>query len=97
MKSPTKKKARPSALSARTGSTIPLFDGLKNKVYPQRTQGGIVFSWSRKGIGFGQLTLTVNRGKLIVDAECMGPDFCADVVKQAIVEALSNKTDQPRA
>lgn len=71
--------------------TIPaFFDRFPNAVSCQRIRGGIIFHWSRKGIGHGMLTLRVNRGKLEVDGECMNSDFCAAVVKQAIDEASPN-------
>lgn len=66
---------------------MPLFSKLPNTVSVQRTHGGLVFWWSRKGVGFGSLTLVVRRGKLIVDSECMSAAFCAAVVRQAIKEA----------
>lgn len=72
------------------------FDNLPDRVYPRRIPGGIIFGWVRNGVGFGQLTLRVTRGKLEVDAECMGPDFCAEVIKQAISEALPNDQSEPR-
>lgn len=72
------------------GSAPSFFDKLPDRVYPRRIPGGIVFGWVRNGVGFGQLTLRVTRGRLEVDAECMGPDFCAEVIKQAISEALPN-------
>lgn len=93
-KARTKKDGR-RALAVRTGSAsggIPLFSGLSDTVTPRRVRGGIIFWWTRKDVGIGSLTLTVNRGKLVVDAECMGPDFCASIVKQAVVEATQPNT-----
>ena len=73
------------------GSGIPaFFDRFPNAVSCQRIRGGIIFHWSRKGIGHGMLTLRVNRGNLEVDDECMNSAFCAAVVKQAIDEASPN-------
>ena len=69
---------------------IPLFGNLRDHVAVSPIQDGLVFEWSRNAIGFGQLTLTCKDGKLIVDNECMSPEFCADVVKQAIEESLSS-------
>jgi hypothetical protein len=71
----------------RRSGLIGLFEKLNDKVTVSRVRGGLIFFWSRKGVGFGSLTLTAKRGKLTVDAECMGPDFCASVVRQAIAEA----------
>lgn len=82
------RKGNAEALSVSSGSGLPaFFDRLPNAVSCQRIRGGIIFHWSRKGIGHGMLTLRVNRGKLEVDDECMNSDFCAAVVKQAIEEA----------
>ena len=77
---------------------IPLFSQLKDTVTASRVRGGIIFWWSRHGVGFGSLTLVAKRGKLTVDAEGMGPDFCAAIVKQAIVEATqpNSSGSQPR-
>lgn len=47
---------------------------------------GLIFKWCRKGIGFGEIVLSVRKadGTLYVDRECMSPEFCAEIVKQAI-------------
>ena len=82
------RKGNDEALSFASGPSIPaFFDRFPNAVSCQRIRGGIIFHWSRKGIGHGILTLRVTRGKLEVDGECMNSDFCAAVVKQAIDEA----------
>lgn len=85
------RKGNAEALSFASGPSIPaFFDRFPNAVSCQRIRGGIIFHWSRKGIGHGMLTLRVTRGKLEVDGECMNSDFCAAVVKQAIDEASPN-------
>ena len=85
------RKGNAEALSVASGSDLPaFFDRFPNAVSYQRIRGGIIFHWSRKGIGHGMLTLRVTRGKLEVDGECMNSDFCAAVVKQAIDEASPN-------
>ena len=92
------KNGNAEALSLAPGSGLPaFFDRFPNAVSCQRIPGGIIFRWSRKGIGHGMLTLRVVRGKLEVDGECMNSDFCAAVVKQAIDEASPNGGDEPRA
>lgn len=48
--------------------------------------GCIIFQWSRSGVGFGELTLAVRDGKLHVDTESMGDEFCLDVLAQALRE-----------
>lgn len=65
------------------------FDGIPNSVVCQRIPGGMIFHWSRPKVGYGMLTMRVTRNKLEVDTECMGSEFCADVVRQAIEEALA--------
>lgn len=90
-KAKNRSKARkPRSLSVAGGSALSLFDGLPDRVRAHRIPGGILFAWTRKGVGFGELTMRVTRGKLVVDTECMGPDFCSGVVRQAISEALPN-------
>ena len=85
------RKGNAEALSVSSGSGLPaFFYRFPNAVSCQRIRGGIIFHWSRKGIGHGMLTLRVTRGKLEVDDECMNSDFCAAVVKQAIDEASPN-------
>ena len=76
---------------AKAPNLLAIFDGFPNTVSCRRTRGGIIFYWSRKGVGHGMLTLRVTRGKLDVDDECMNSDFCASVVKQAIDEAPSQQ------
>ena len=91
------KNGNAEALSVASGSGLPaFFDRFPNAVSCQRIRGGIIFHWSRKGIGHGILTLRVTRGKLEVDGECMNSDFCAAVVKQAIDEASPNVGDVAR-
>lgn len=64
------------------------FNKAPNTVRPRRIPGGIIFYWTRKGVGFGTLTMRVTHGKLQADTEFMGATFCANVVKQAIEEAM---------
>ena len=91
------KNGNDSALPVASGSGLPaFFDRFPNAVSCQRIRGGIIFHWSRNGIGHGMLTLRVTRGKLEVDGECMNSDFCAAVVKQAIDEASPNVGDVAR-
>lgn len=70
-----------------------IFNEITDGVMVERIKGGIVFNWTRKYVGFGQLTMTVKHGKLTVDAEGMDDEFCAQVVKQAIREARERKTN----
>ena len=52
----------------------------------QPLKNGILFEWSRPGIGFGGLTLVVRDGKLRTDREGMSVQFCLDVLRQALDE-----------
>ena len=70
---------------------IPLFSQLENTVTTEPAKNGLTFWWSRKGVGFGSLYLGVKNGKLVVDTECMSPEFCAEIIKQAITEALARE------
>ena len=71
-----------------TNPQLEIFDGCPNTVTPYCIRNGIGFEWSRKGVGFGQLTLAMREGKFVVDTERMDPEFCAEVIAQAIREAL---------
>ena len=63
-----------------------MFDDLKDTVKVAMTPDGLRFYWTRKGIGFGGITLNENRERLVVDDECMSDDFCLDVIRQALKE-----------
>ena len=82
------KKSRPKITRV---TILELFDHIKDRVTPIGIPNGILFRWSSKGIGWGELTLQVVRGKLVVDSECCGLDFCAGIVKQAIEQALTEQ------
>lgn len=76
---------------------IPLFSGLENTVEVEHHPRGLTFWWARKGVGFGSLYMGIREdGKFEVDTECMGAEFCAEVVTQAIEKALERqeKEDQ---
>ena len=64
-----------------------IFSKLRNLVSVQAIPNGLIFHWSRKDIGFGQLTLAVtHEGKLAVDDECMDDKFSLSIIKQAFNE-----------
>lgn len=64
------------------------FGELPNSVTVRGFNGGLRFNWSRKGCGWGQLTMRADKnGKLVIDAETMGDEFVIGVLKQAIAEA----------
>jgi hypothetical protein len=46
----------------------------------------LIVQWNRDGVGFGELTFYVKDGKLHVDTESMGIDFCLDVMRQVFEE-----------
>lgn len=48
--------------------------------------GGILFQWSRPGIGFGEIFIGVKDGALRTDVERMGDEFVLDVIRQALAE-----------
>jgi hypothetical protein len=48
--------------------------------------GGLYVQWSRRGIGFGTLTLHAENGKLMADTECMSDEFILGVLAQALRE-----------
>ncbi len=48
----------------------------------------LLVKWGRKGVGFGELTLTWNYGgELHVDTEHMGPEFAKEILGALIDEA----------
>lgn len=73
--------------------SIALFEACPDSVAVQAGYRGkgLIFNWSRKGIGFGQLRIFMKDGQFYVDNECMSPEFCADVIKQAIQESLDKE------
>jgi hypothetical protein len=58
----------------------------KPKSHPYDERGVLVLQWSRKGVGFGELTLTAKDGKLYADTEHMGDAFVLDILAQALRE-----------
>ena len=74
---------------------IPLFSQLENTVTTEPAKNGITFWWSRKGVGFGSVTLSFDKdGQLLVDNECMSPEFCGEIIIQAITEALARQRNE---
>jgi len=67
-------------------SPVPIFEHFPRTVQVMHIPGGIGFQWTRPGVGFGELILLAKHGKLVVYAECMGEEFCLDVIKQAFEE-----------
>lgn len=64
------------------------FDSMNDSVHVQGIDGGLLIRWSRKGVGFGELTLVADgNGKVKVDAETMGDRFVMGVLAQVVSEA----------
>lgn len=59
-----------------------------NAVVTKGIQNGLIFQWSRRGVGFGELTMVVRDGQLHVDTECMGLDFTLDILRQALADVM---------
>lgn len=74
---------------------IPLFSQLENAVTVGPSPRGLTFWWSRKGVGFGCLIISLDKDeKFVVDTECMSPEFCGEIVAQAISEALARQKSE---
>ena len=75
--------------------SIPLFSQLENTVQTTPNGNGIAFWWSRKDVGFGSVTLSFDKGgQLLVDNECMSPEFCGEIIAQAITEAMARQKNE---
>lgn len=74
-----------------------IFDDFPNKVVVSAIPNGLVFSWSRTGVGFGQLSLCVKDGKLVVDDECMSEKFNLGIIEQAFQERMTFPEAYPNA
>lgn len=73
-------------------TTIPIFSTLENTAHATQNGNGIAFWWSRKDVGFGFITLSFDKdGQLLVDNEGMSPEFCGEIITQAITEALARQ------
>lgn len=58
------------------------------ELHPDGEQGVLIIQWSRDGLGFGELTITTRDGKLVLDTECMKLSTVADIMLQALAEAV---------
>jgi hypothetical protein len=54
--------------------------------------GGFIVGWAAKGVGFGELTVGFEGGKIKVDDECMGREFC-DAVLKKLTEVVPSVKD----
>lgn len=53
---------------------------------------GLVFQWTRKDVGFGELVICVRAdGTLAVDEECMSMEFCLGVIRQALEQHVKSR------
>lgn len=51
-------------------------------------RGGLEIDWQTAGAGFGTLMLSLNReGRLRIDSEYMGREFCLEVLKKLLESA----------
>lgn len=64
------------------------FNSLPRNVFMEPSESGVVFNWSRPGVGFGKITLWNEDGVLHIDTEEMDNEFCLDVLKQVLEEAV---------
>lgn len=81
----------------REPATIPLWHTLENTAHAtlNGNGNGIAFWWSRKDVGFGSVTLFFDKDdQLLVDNECMSPEFCGEIITQAITEALARQRSE---
>lgn len=73
------------------------FLGLACSVYA----GAVVISWACKGIGFGELTFYIRKGKLGMDSEGMSNEFTIaamqEVIKREKKGTLTVKNEAPIA
>lgn len=67
---------------------IDLFASCEDYVDVENHPNGIVFNWSKKGVGFGQLGLYVKDNELIIDNEGMDTEFCLKIIEQSIREKI---------
>ena len=72
--------------------TIACFDGLADTQSAAHisTPNVWLINWTRRGFGFGQITIHVNAdGTLTVDDETMGEDFVKEVLGALVAEAFN--------
>ncbi len=73
---------------------IEFFNKLPDTAHVEEMNGGLRFLWTRKGIGHGEIVMFFRDGKFVVDTECMSPEFCADIVKQVVEQALKEQDEK---
>lgn len=49
--------------------------------------GGMVISWSKPGVGFGELSFSIRNGEFVCDSETMGPTFIKEVLAALVDKA----------
>jgi hypothetical protein len=52
---------------------------------------GLVISWSRKGIGFGEISLVEKNGRYFTDTETMGKGFLSEALAWFIKNKVKEK------
>jgi hypothetical protein len=58
--------------------------------------GTVLFTWSRKGIGFGTIQFGVQDGKPYIDTETMGKEFALDVIVKALTPIIDAEEEYSR-
>jgi hypothetical protein len=56
-------------------------DDIDNPIPPD---GGFMIRWSCRGVGFGELAIEMKDGKIKVDDEYMGKEFCLAVLRKLL-------------
>lgn len=80
----------PEEFSYKLNKSVSICD-MPNAVTTTAINDGLMFTWSRKNFGFGNIIMTVKDGNLHVDTECMDAHFCAVVIEEAIEEAMNSQ------
>jgi hypothetical protein len=55
---------------------------------------GFIVGWFAKDIGFGELTVSFNDGKLKVDDEGMSREFCEAVMMKLVAGVVPTNSDE---
>ena len=64
------------------------FTSIKVEPWHNEDFGGIVISWSARGIGFGEVTFSFKNGKIEMDTECMSNEFVLALLAHSIPKLI---------